>query len=72
MIYEEIERLKEQGYKEESMFGVAGLNGFYRVNTEERVVRAYDVSRNGELKYWGIVRGMYENILSGVYKIRKR
>lgn len=67
----ERKKFQELGIMEGEAFEVYGLRGYYKVDTVNRVVRAFDIciSRN---VYYGVIRGMYDNILNGLYKIKKK
>lgn len=59
----EIERLRSMGYKDNVPFKVNELNGVFVADVDERTVT--DVSHR--IPGDGLVLGMYDNLLRGVY-----
>lgn len=59
----EIERLKSMGYKDNVPFKVNELNGVFVADVDERTVTDVSHRISGD----GLVPGMYDNLLRGVY-----
>lgn len=54
---------------ENELFEIAGLSGYYKVDHANKIAIAYD--KGGPiLNYKGVVKGLYQNLMAGRYKIK--
>lgn len=56
--------------EEDTYFEIVELSGKYKVDHDKRVVKAYSISDTGRISNLGVVKGLYESLLAGRWRIK--
>ena len=56
--------------QENQYFEVDGLIGMYKADHSNRQVKAYRITSAGRIIYDGVVKGLYDNLEKGLWKIK--
>ena len=56
--------------QENQYFEVVGLIGMYKADHSNRQVKAYRITSVGRIIYDGVVKGLYDNLEKGLWKIK--
>jgi len=56
--------------QENQYFEVVGLIGMYKADHSNRQVKAYRITSAGRIIYDGVVKGLYDNLEKGLWKIK--
>ncbi|MCR0360840.1 hypothetical protein MKD08_08890 [[Clostridium] innocuum] len=62
--------MKFKDISKDKYFEIVGLEGYYKVDHIKREAKAYRKLCTGRMMYDGIVRGLYDNLEAGRWKIK--
>ena len=64
------DRMKFKDIGKDKYFEIVGLEGYYKVDHNKREAKAYRKLSTGRMMYDGTVRGLYDNLEAGRWKIK--